>query len=203
MDKYDRGRITTEETYLIAPCGIYCGACDMKLGRSRSMAREMYIILNGFNFADVGPFFMGIERERIIDFINILEQWSKRENCAGCLGGGGNPACPIKTCVNSLGFITCAECEHMPCKCGENNKNWFQDASAFLELITKRYGDWNIKNLERIRKVGYRQFIDEMQEEVKTGFLTSDVITDEMIFTEIFNEMLEQRETDEREETKQ
>ena len=202
MDKYDRDKITTEETYLIAPCGIYCGACDMKLGQTRSMAREMYRILNGFNFTDVGPFFMGIERERIIDFLNILEQWSKRENCAGCLGGGGNPACPIKTCVNSVGFTTCAECEHMPYKRGENNENWFQDASAFLELITKRYGDWNIKNLERIRKVGYRQFIDEMQEEVKTGFLTSDIIADEMIFTEIFNKMLEQGEKDEREETK-
>lgn len=201
MDKYDRDKLTTEETYLIAPCGIYCGACDMKLGRSRSMAREMYRILNGFNFADVGPFFMGIERERIIDFLNILEQWSKRANCAGCLGGGGNPACPIKTCVNSQGFTTCAECEHMPCKRGENNENWFQDASAFLELITKRYRDWNVKNLERIREVGYRQFIDEMQAKVKTGFMTSSVIANEMIFTEVFKKMLEQGEKNEREKT--
>ena len=59
----DRDKLTNEETYLIAPCGIYCGACDMMLGRSRSLAGEMYRILNGFNFADVGPFFMGVEQE--------------------------------------------------------------------------------------------------------------------------------------------
>jgi len=203
MAKYDRNNITTEETHLIAPCGIYCGACDMKLGRSRGIAKEMYRILNGFNFTDVGPFFMGIERERISDFLNILEQWSKRENCAGCLAGGGNPACPIKTCVNIQGFTTCAECECVPCKRGENNENWFQDASAFLELITKRYRGWNIKNLERIREIGYRQFIDDMQEQVKAGFTTSDVIADDMIFTEVFNKMLKQGEKDEREKTNQ
>ncbi|MGB2853458.1 MAG: DUF3795 domain-containing protein [Dehalococcoidia bacterium] len=117
------------------------------------------------------------------------------------MAGGGNPACPIKTCVNSQGFTTCAECEHMPCKRGENNENWFQDASAFLELITKRYRDWNVKNLERIREVGYRQFTDEMQAKVKTGFMTSSVIANEMIFTEVFKKMLEQGEKNEREKT--
>ena len=201
MNGYDRDKLTTEETHLIAPCGIYCGACDMKIGRSRSLAKEMYRILNGFNFADVGPFFMGIERERITDFLNILEQWSERESCAGCLGGGGNPACPIKVCVTDKGFTTCAECEQVPCKRDKDNENWFQDASAFLDLITKRYHEWNIENLERIKEVGYRQFIDEMQEKVKTGFLTSDVIADKMIFTEIFNKMLEQGEKNERKET--
>ena len=191
MDKFDRDRITTEETYLIAPCGIYCGACDMRLGQSRGLAKEIYRILNGFNFADVGPFFMGTKRERITDFLNILEQWSKRETCAGCLGGGGNPACPIKICASAKGFMTCAECDSLPCKRSADNENPFKDASAFLELITKRYHGWNIKNLERIREVGYRQFIDQMQEKVNTGFLTSDVISDEMIFTEVFNKLLE------------
>ena len=70
-----------------------------------------------------------------------------------------------------------------------------------MELITKRYRGWNIENLERIREVGYRQFIDQMQEKVNTGFLTSDVISDEMIFTELFNKFIEQVEKDKREKT--
>ncbi len=182
----DRDKVATEETYLIAPCGIYCGACDMMLGRSRGLAGEMYRILNGFNFADVGPFFMGVEQEKIVDFLNMLERWSEADKCPGCLGGGGNPACPIKTCARSRGFTTCAECDSMPCRRSEGNENWFQDASAFLELITRRYGGWNLENLRRIKEVGYRQFIDEMQEKVKGGFMTSAVIKDEMIFTELF-----------------
>jgi hypothetical protein len=187
----DRDRLTTEETYLIAPCGIYCGACDMMLGRSRSLAGEMYSILNGFNFADVGPFFMGVEQEKVVDFLSMLERWSKADKCPGCLGGGGNPACPIRTCAQSRGFATCAECDSVPCRRSEGNENWFQDASAFLELITRRYGGWNLENLQRIREVGYRQFIDEMQEKVKSGFMTSDVIKAEMVFTELFGKAME------------
>jgi len=180
----DRDKLTSEETCLIAPCGIYCGACDMMLGRSRGQAQEMYRILNGFNFADVGPSFMGIEQEKVMDFLKILEQWSKGARCPGCLGGGGNPACPIRTCSNEQGYLTCAECGGMPCKPSAENENLFQDAAAFLELITRRYDNWNIRDLERIKEVGYRQFIDEMQEKVKDGFMTSDVITGEMVFTE-------------------
>jgi len=185
----DRDKLTDEETCLIAPCGIYCGACDMMLGRSREQAREMYRILNGFNFADVGPFFMGTEQEKVTDFLKILEQWSTGDKCPGCLAGGGNPACPIKTCSNEHGFLTCAECEGMPCKRSAENENLLQDAAAFLELITKRYASWNIRNLERIKEVGYRQFIDEMQEKVKDGLMTSDVISDEMVFTEAFKKL--------------
>lgn len=188
----DKDKLTNEETCLIAPCGIYCGACDMMLGKSKSLAKKIYRILNGFNFADVGPFFMGIEQEKVIDFLNIIEQWSRGDKCPGCLGGGGNPACPIRTCSNEQGFLTCAECEGMPCKRSAENENWFQDAAAFLELITTRYANWNIKNLERTKEVGYRQFIDEMQEKVKDGFMTSDVISSEMVITEAMKKAQDQ-----------
>ena len=190
MRNLDKDRLTQEETFLIAPCGIYCGACDMMLGRSRSQAQEMYRILKGFNFADVGPFFMGIEREKVQEFLNILEQWSKGDKCPGCLAGGGNPACPIQICCGEKGFLTCAECEGMPCKRSAETETLFQDAAAFLELITRRYGNWNIESLKRVREIGYRQFIDEMQEKVKDGFMTSDVITGEMVFTETLKKML-------------
>jgi len=78
----------------------------------------------------------------------------------------------------------------VPCRRSEGNENWFQDASAFLELITRRYGGWNLENLQRIQEVGYRQFIDEMQEKVKSGFTTSDVIKAEMVFTELFGKAM-------------
>jgi hypothetical protein len=185
----DRDKLTEEETCMTAPCGIYCGACDMMLGRSREHAQGMYRLLKGFNFADVGPFFMGMEQEKVMDFLSILERWGEGDKCPGCLGGGGNPACPIKTCSREQGFMTCAECEGMPCKRSEDNENWFQDAPAFLDLITRRYDNWNIGNLERIKEIGYRRFTDEMQEKVKDGFMTGDVITDEMVFTSALREV--------------
>ena len=63
------------------------------------------------------------------------------------------------------------------------------EAPFFLEMITKRYAHWNIKNLKRIQEVGYRKFVDEMQEKVKSGFLTSDVISSDMVITEAIEKM--------------
>ena len=63
------------------------------------------------------------------------------------------------------------------------------EAPFFLEMITKRYANWNIENLKRIREVGYRRFVDEMQEKVTSGFLTSDVISSDMVVTKAIEKM--------------
>jgi hypothetical protein len=191
----ERDKLTQEETCLIAPCGIYCGACDIMLGKSMSLAKEMYGIINGFNIADVGPFFLGVPQERVTDFLEILDKWSKGDKCPGCRGGGGNPACPVKVCAHEKGFLTCAECDRMPCGQGAESGNWMQEAGAFLEMITRRYAGWNIENLERVREVGYRRFIDEMQAKVRDGFMTGDVISSEMVFTEAIKRVQEQGKT--------
>ena len=188
----DRDKLTEEETYLIAPCGIYCGACDIMLGKSMGLAKEIHRILKGFNIADVGPFFLGIEQERVADFLAILQKWSAGDRCPGCRGGGGNPACSIRACSQQQGFLTCAECQRMPCGQGAESGNWMQDAGAFLEMITRRYAGWNIGNLQRKREIGYRRFIDEMQEKGRGGFMTSDVISDEMVITEAIKKAQEQ-----------
>jgi len=93
-------------------------------------------------------------------------------------------------CAKKLGYLTCAECGKMPCYISEQGSERESiEAPFFLEMITKRYADWNIKNLKRIREVGYRKFVDEMQEKVKSGFLTSDVISSEMVITESIEKM--------------
>jgi len=190
MKPLDRDRLTKEELCLIAPCGIYCGACDPFLGRSKELAKELYRIINGFNIADVAPIVLGVEQDRMKDFLTILKQMGETKKCPGCLAGGGNPACPIKDCIGEKGCLTCAECDRMPCS-GDNNKGEREPVSApaILEMITKRYANWNMENLQRIREVGYRQFIDEMQKKVHKGFLTSDVISGEMVVTEFLEKM--------------
>jgi hypothetical protein len=182
MSNLDPNELSEGKKHLIAPCGIYCGACDFFLGNSRNLAKEMYRILNGFNIADVGPWAMGIERERVVDFLNILQKWSQGSKCPGCWAGGGSHSCPIRACAQRQAFLTCAECARMPCNRLEEGPSL--EAAAFLGLITKRYSNWNIVNLERIREVGYRRFVDEMQERVRNGFLTSDVISREMVMSE-------------------
>ena len=190
MENLDRDKLKKEETCLIAPCGIYCGACDPFLEKSKCHAKELHRIIKGFNIADISSFTMGIEQERMINFLNILEQMSQANKCPGCLNGGGNPECPIKVCAKKLGYLTCAECDKMPCHISEQGSGGeSMEAPFFLEMITKRYANWNIENLKRVREVGYRKFVDEMQEKVKSGFLTSDVISSDMVVTEAIEKM--------------
>jgi len=194
MNKLDPNELSDAEKRLIAPCGIYCGACDLFLGNSRNLAKEIYRILNGFNMADVGPLAMGIERDRVVDFLNILQNWSQGKKCPGCLPRGGIHSCPVRVCTQQRGFLTCAECDRMPCNRLEEEPS--PEAAAFLDLVTKRYSNWNIENLERIREVGYRRFIDEMQEKVRNGFLTSDVISREMVVSQVMEKRKKKADED-------
>jgi hypothetical protein len=103
----------------------------------------------------------------------------------GCNAGEGNPLCPVKTCLQGKGVLTCSECEKMPCNLIEPKQtNDPMSACVHLEIITKRYANWNIKNLERIKEAGYRQLVYEMQGKVKKGFLTSDVISSDPVVTQ-------------------
>ncbi|MDY6880524.1 MAG: DUF3795 domain-containing protein [Desulfatiglans sp.] len=189
-ERFDLERVSREEHRLIAPCGIYCGACDLFLGRSREHAKELSRIMKGFNMIDVGPPIMRVEQEKIREFIEILDNWSRGEKCPGCWEGvcwesSGTTACLVRECTKKQGFLTCAECEKMPCH--EHHGDEVIEspqAGAWLQIVTKRYSGWNIDNLRRIREIGYRRFIDEMEKKVKSGFLTSDVIGSEMILSE-------------------
>ncbi len=71
----------------------------------------------------------------------------------------------------------------------EGAEREFMSPPSVLEMITKRYAKWNLENLKRIQERGYRRFIGEMQEKVKNGFLTSDVISPEMVVTEFLEKM--------------
>ena len=133
---------------------------------------------------------LGLDAEKAKAFLKVLKKISKGRKCPGCLGGGGNPVCPIKMCPKEKGFLTCAECDQLPCPASDvDSANPLASAPGVLELISTRYSHWNIENLKRIKEIGYRKFIDEMQEKVKKGFLTSDVISKEMVFAEAMKKL--------------
>ena len=184
----DRKALSETQADRLAACGIYCGACDALLGKSKQLAGELHRILDGFNLVDIGPIAINVEPPRIVDFLDVLSKINQGVTCRGCGKGGGNPVCPIRTCAQDRGYLTCAECDELPC---------FEPAAdfapmgkeTFLSLITKRYKSWNIANLERMRQVGYLQFTTEMEAKVSEGFLTSDVISPERVMTEYFRKM--------------
>ena len=144
---------------LIGACGIYCGACPFYRSEIPELSRRLKEALKAEHFNKIAvPFeWVGDYRE-FKKWLSFLS----RARCDGCQAGGGNPFCAIRKCCRKLGVRSCAECEKFPC--------------SKLDWITKRYRKWNIKNLRRIREVGYEKWLMEMEAEVKRGFVTGIVI---------------------------
>lgn len=144
---------------LIGCCGIYCGACFAYRSEIPKLAKRLANALNQEKFWKIAvPF----------DWVGSYKDFRKwlgflaRIRCSGCQAGGGNPFCEIRRCCQKRGYVSCAECEEMPCQ--------------KLEWMIKRYKGWILKNLQRIKEVGYDAWLDEQRKAVEQGFKTGDVI---------------------------
>ncbi len=163
----------------MAVCGIYCGACPHKLGHIRKAASALADLLEGWNFADVARFVLppGMNYP---SFREVLTELVSGEPCDGCRADG-NPLCPIKACAERRRITTCAECSDFegnpqsPCKSRE--------AAEIFRLISARYSGWNLDNLKKIRQIGLDKFFEEMEQKVKDGFTTCEVISRERTFS--------------------
>ena len=68
----EKDKISEEETHLIAPCGIYCGACDAFLGKGKELAKELFRITDGMNILDVGSVMLGTGQKNIKSFLSRI-----------------------------------------------------------------------------------------------------------------------------------
>jgi len=145
---------------LIGCCGIYCGACPFHRSEMPDLAKKLKDALKEEKFDKIAvPFDWVGNYKEFKKWINFLA----RAKCEGCQAGGGNPFCSIRKCCRKKGIKSCAECEDFKtCK--------------KLEWITERYRKWNLKNLKRMQEVGYEEWLKEMGEEVRKGFVTGIVI---------------------------
>jgi hypothetical protein len=146
---------------LIGCCGIYCGACPFYRNELPELAKKLKESLRKEKFDKVAvPFdWVGNYRE-FKKWVSFLA----RAKCSGCQAGGGNPFCPIRKCCRKKSIKSCVECDKFPC-----------DKKYFVWL-SERYRKWNIKNLQRIKEIGYENWLREMEKEVKAGFVTGMII---------------------------
>lgn len=130
--------IPESEKSLIAPCGIYCGACSDYLAYTTGDEEAMKKAVSEVSRAqgrDVAP-------EEI--------------KCLGCWGGihteySACIACEIRSCAEGRGLLSCALCESFPCdalnrRIGDNHKN-------------------SKHNLYRIREIGLQAWFEEIREQ--------------------------------------
>lgn len=125
-------------------------------------------------------------------FQKVLRKFVETPNCLGCgTGAGAARMCPIVICCEQKGFLTCAECDdiknHHICRTVNETQlpSLMTDNVTFFKLITHRYMNWNVENLKKIIKKGYKKYIIEMKDKVEKGFYSGQVICKDSFFREL------------------
>ena len=132
------------------------------------------------------------EKIDVKSFQRVLRKFVEISNCSGCgTGAGAARMCPIVICCENKGYITCAECpdikNHNICMTVDEMHlpSMITDNVTFFKLITHRYMNWNVENLKKIIKKGYKQYLNEMKEKVQKGFSSGQVICKDPVFREL------------------
>jgi len=79
--------------------------------------------------------------------------------CPGCRAGGGNPDCPIRTCVRVQGVVACPLCAEYPCA-----------RLNILENYPLRSADG-----QRMQVIGIEQWAAEQEARARRGLAYADV----------------------------
>jgi hypothetical protein len=114
---------------LVAPCGLYCGACPMYLATQENSQQRLNAFAQQFSARKVQ-----LKLEEVL--------------CDGCIGGGRVASfcrgCAMRSCAASKSNVTrCSDCADVPCaKVTNFNNDGMQHHSEVLE------------NLRHLREMG-------------------------------------------------
>ena len=114
---------------LVAPCGLYCGACPMYLATQENNQQRLNAFAQQFSAGK-----MQLKLEDVL--------------CDGCIGGGRVASfcrrCAIRSCAEGKSNVTrCSDCPDVPCaKVTSFNNDGMQHHSEVLE------------NLRHVREMG-------------------------------------------------
>lgn len=125
-------------------------------------------------------------------FKRVLRKFVESPDCTGCgTGAGAARMCPIVICCEEKGFLTCADCpdfqkHHMCTTVNENQiPSQITDNVTYFKLISRRYMNWNVENLKKIIRKGYKQYIKEMRDRCAKGFFSGRVICKDRVFRDL------------------
>jgi len=143
---------------LAGHCGLYCGSCPMHQGKFAKAVGDLRGLMAAFGFdksysdlAKWEPAFKNYkEFEGVLDGIVRLFG-----SCPGCMGGGGDPSCAIRTCCRRKAYATCAEC-------------------AEIDKCEMAKGRVQLEEIKRIRDMGVGRWADEMQRKAGASFQSKE-----------------------------
>lgn len=167
------------DKFKITTCGLSCDLCDANTTKLQDNATYIINVLKD-------PMFSGIismmnpkssfTEENINIFINMLEEIESFPTCPGC---DKNEQCSINICAREKEVETCAECESFNANEGTctsppvpQKRTFTPPAPIYLEFLSKRYQNMNIKNLQSIaegKSKDVEAWIENMIKQGKTS----------------------------------
>jgi len=116
------------------------------------MAKELERFVKAYRYGEwIGYVTQDFEFK---NFIKGLE-WFAKSGCVGCLQGGGMPRCEIRSCCKEKGLKNCYFCTDFV-KC---EKLGYQRETYKID-----------ENYERIKEIGYEEWLKEQEEKTRQDF---------------------------------
>ena len=137
-------------------CGLYCKACGINQGKIKAAVDNLHGLVASYGFDKIMPELAQWEPRfnHYKEFEQVMNGLVKMfGDCPGCLQGGGDPNCKVRSCAKQKDYRTCTECSEAE-KCDKlaPYQNYFNIA------------------LKGIKQDGITKFAEEMQKKVDEGY---------------------------------
>ena len=148
----------TDLASLVGYCGLYCNACGIRQGKIKTAVNNLRDIIAVYGFDKMMPELAKWEPsfKHYDEFNQVMDSLiTMFGGCPGCLQGGGDPNCKVRSCTKQKGYRTCAECN---------------ETETCEKLAPYREGYGLTPALQSIKQNGIKGYAEEMQRKVDEGY---------------------------------
>jgi len=150
---------STDLSSLVGYCGLYCNACGIRQQKIKTAVNTLRDIIAAYGFDKIMPELAKWEPsfKHYKEFDQVMNGLVKLfGDCPGCLQGGGDPNCKVRSCAKQKGYRTCAECA---------------EAETCEPLAPYRKGYEGLAPaLQDIRQNSLTKYAEEMEKKVAKGY---------------------------------
>lgn len=136
----------------VAYCGLFCGDCIIRNGKIGSLSGKLLKLTETANFQKlvmglpkIMPIFEPLKDYQLLK--RVLAAMTELDCNNYCKKEGGSTTCPIRKCCKEKSIEGCWDCDdYVGC-----------ETLAWLGPV---HAGANVKNIERIRKIGIALFLE-------------------------------------------
>ena len=140
-------------------CGLYCNACGIRQGKIKTAVNNLRDTIAAYGFDKIMPELANWEPslKHYNEFSQVMDGLVKMfGDCLGCLQGGGDPSCKVRTCAKQKGYRTCTQCDET-------------ETCEHLAPYREGYGKLT-EALQNIKQKSIYKYAEEMQKKVDKGY---------------------------------